>query len=307
MTTCLHKLRTLSFLTAAFATCCILLTACGDKSADKSPRGELKGEVSSFIFDGQLAKADSLLHDRLKNAPDSDSYYEALSIATSLDYYSARIDSLDAKAERVMRYVASKPESQRRSVFLFDAIQAKAASFSQYRFDPDSSLLYLKKGIDCARGIDDKESLLMAYSNMADAMKNIGKFDQSMEFYMLANSLADSIATDNNNRLAIYMGIASDYTAMRDFDNSRIWWDRAAQLMPYMGFNERFQYYNNRGNDYFYGKDYAGALKVYLALDSMLDEKPEYSWEKHFCDANLSDVYLKLGEHTKRLCGFARG
>lgn len=299
MTTCLHKLRTLSFLTAAFATCCILLTACGDKSADKSARGELKGEVSSFIFDGQLAKADSLLHDRLKNAPDSDSYYEALSIATSLDYYSARIDSLDAKAERVMRYVASKPESQRRSVFLFDAIQAKAASFSQYRFDPDSSLLYLKKGIDCARGIDDKESLLMAYSNMADAMKNIGKFDQSMEFYMLANSLADSIATDNNNRLAIYMGIASDYTAMRDFDNSRIWWDRAAQLMPYMGFNERFQYYNNRGNDYFYGKDYAGALKVYLALDSMLDEKPEYSWEKHFCDANLSDVYLKLGMNDK--------
>ena len=276
-----------------------LLAACTGSSPDKSPADRIKETVDSFVFAGDLARADSAFRVSLAQAPDSDSYYETLAIGTSLDYYNARLDSLDDKAGRIEAYAAANPGSERRDKALFNALQAKAASFVQYRFDSDSSIYYMERAIEVAGGIEDRHLLLLAYSNIGDALKNAGHFDRSMEYYIRGVALADSIGADRNARLPLYMGMAADFTSLRDFDNSAVWWDKAADMRDVMSFNDLFQYYNNRGNDYYYGKQYAKALDSYLELGKMLGDRPEYDWERHFCRANLSDVYLRLGMPEK--------
>lgn len=57
---------------------------------------------------------------------------------------------------------------------------------------------------------------------------------------------------------------------------------------------DRFNYLNSLGNDYFYQKDYPQALETFLRLDTFLLDYPDMEWERHFCQANLSDIYLKL-------------
>ena len=97
-----------------------LLAACTGSSPDKSPADRIKETVDSFVFAGDLARADSAFRVSLAQAPDSDSYYETLAIGTSLDYYNARLDSLDDKAGRIEAYAAANPGSERRDKALFN-------------------------------------------------------------------------------------------------------------------------------------------------------------------------------------------
>ena len=112
--------------------------------------------------------------------------------------------------------------------------------------------------------------------------------------YRQAIALADSIQTDTANYIPLYSGLAATYTTLRDFGQSKIWWDKCERLWNMMTVYDQFNYLNSRGNDYFYQKDYRQALDIFLRLDTFLQTHPDMEWEAHFCRANLSDVYLKL-------------
>lgn len=96
-----------------------------------------------------------------------------------------------------------------------------------------------------------------------------------------------------------YIGLASTYTELLDFDQSRRWWDRAAEYLPVMSADDRFHYLNNRGHDYFVQKKYPESLRLFLQLDTFLMDRPELEWERNFCRANMTDLYLHSGQDVK--------
>lgn len=284
---------------AAVAGCLAMLCSChGTAPAEGKPDG-IEKKIEDKVYAGDLAAADSLLAAGLAEAKDSDAYYRLLAVGLSIDYYGARLEGLDEKVGRIEAFTSSRKPSQARSLMMYKAMQAKGASFTQFRFNSDSSIYYMEKAIGFARNLDDRKNLLLAYSNTADALKNMGLFDRSMDYYMQAVSLADSIDVADDMRMTLYMGLAANYTGLRDFDNSAVWWDRTKKYWDVMGFIEKFNYLNNRGNDWFYQKKYKEALSLFLELDAFLGDSRQYDWERHFCRANLSDIYLKLGMPDK--------
>ena len=116
-----------------------------------------------------------------------------------------------------------------------------------------------------------------------------------------AIALADSIQADTASYIPLYSGLAATYTTLRDFEQSRIWWEKCGRLWPLMTVYDRFNYLNSLGNDYFYQKDYPQALETFLRLDTFLLDYPDMEWERHFCQANLSDIYLKLHQPEQAL------
>ena len=98
----------------------------------------------------------------------------------------------------------------------------------------------------------DEESRIMCYGNLADAYKQSGDFAMSAYYYRKAVFLADSIHAEPSDYIYLYFGLGSVYTNLEDFEQSGYWWDKASLLWDYMVKNDRFIYYNNRGNDYYY-------------------------------------------------------
>lgn len=46
-------------------------------------------------------------------------------------------------------------------------------------------------------------------------------------------------------------------------------------------------------------KKYPESLRLFLQLDSFLTDRPELEWERNFCRANLTDLYLHSGQDVK--------
>lgn len=229
-----------------------------------------------------------------RDARDSDEYYNFVVQDIVRHFYMAQPDSVLLTADSVLRYLSGKSFSQHRNSMMIKCMQAKGIYYTQYGFNADSMLFYQKEACRYAEVGDDEESRLLCYANLADAYKFGGDLSMSAMTYRQAISLADSIRVDSASYIPLYSGLAATYTTLYDFEQSKIWWDKCGRLWNLMTVYDRFNYLNSRGNDYFYQQDYSRALETFLRLDTFLLSHPDMVWERHFCEANLSDIYLKL-------------
>lgn len=229
-------------------------------------------------------------------ARDSDEYYNFVMHDIVLYYYTSQPDSMLASLNKSLDYLSRQTETQMRNKTKIKCLQSKGIYYTTYRPDLDSQLYYHTKSCELAEKYPVAEERLLCYNNLADAYRQAGKLAQSAAVYRKAIYTADSAHTLQENYVPLYEGLAATYTALNDFEQSKFWWDKSYALWEYMMTQERFNYLNNRGNDYYYRKDYRNALSIFMKLDTFLQLHPELTWEKYFCRANLSDVYLKLDQ-----------
>lgn len=227
-------------------------------------------------------------------ARDSDEYYNFVAQDIVRYFYTAQPDSMLLGTKCLSRYLSGKPFSEFRNNLMIKCMQVKGIYYTQLVFNADSMLFYQKEACRYAQMGTNEEAKLLCYANLADAYKFGGDLSMSAITYRQAIALADSIRADTVSYIPLYSGLAATYTTLRDFEQSRIWWDKCGRLWPLMTVYDRFNYLNSLGNDYFYQKDYSRALETFLRLDSFLLDYPDMEWERHFCKANLSDIYLKL-------------
>ena len=143
--------------------------------------------------------------------------------------------------------------------------------------------------------------LIVNLMNTADAHKQGGHYDESIDNYLKALSTADEYGQSDRLQVPVNLGIAAAYTAMGNFEESRRWWEKAGRMRSEMTRFDQFNYLNNRGSDYFLQRDYDASLRLFLELDSLLAAHPDMHFERMFCHINLSDVYIHLGK-----CDLAR-
>ena len=165
---------------------------------------------------------------------------------------------------------------------MIKCMQAKGLYYTQYAFHADSMLFYQKEACRYAERGGDENDRLLSYAKLADAYKFGGDRSMSAMTYRQAIALADSIQADTASYIPLYSGLAATYTTLRDFGQSKIWWDKCDRLWNLMTVYDRFNYLNSRGNDYFYQKDYRRALGTFLGSDTFLFAYPALGWEIHF-------------------------
>lgn len=232
-------------------------------------------------------------------AKDSDDYYDFVIYDIILSYYTAQPDSMFSNLNSITSYLSGQPATSRRNIMNIKCLQTKAVYYSQFNLNTDSLLYYNIQTCKIADQESNIEQRMLCYNNLADAYRQKGELAQSALYYKKAIFLADSTHATKEIYVPLYGGLAATYTALYDFEQSKIWLDKSLELWDYMMTYEKFNYLNNRGNDYYYQGDYKNCLNTFLQMDTFLTARPELEWEKHICHVNLSDTYLKLKQPQK--------
>lgn len=251
--------------------------------------------IDSLMRAGDYGRIKRIIEKGKTEASDSDTYFYYVSEEIGVDFYQNRADSMHTKARLLVSYLERVESTPFRDRLHGRALTAIGTFYSKFGLNPDSSLVYLERACDLASACDDRRQFVVALCNLGDANKQLGRLDRCIDLYHRAISLADSLGCDRFEYVPLYGGIAAAYTALHDFENSRRMWEETGKLWDVMLPVERFNYLNNTGNDYYLREDYPASLRQFRRLREFLEGKDEMEWERHFCDVNMTDVFLKLG------------
>lgn len=295
------KLNYLPMLIAALAALG-MFSSCHKADTAYSDYQLLGDRVSQQILAGRPDSAVPLVRSEIQRAiarGDSDHYYNAMLQLAVVDYYTARPAEMMDRLDSIESYLAKFPRTRGRMLLNGKMNTLRASYFMRFTFMPDSNIFYCRRALDFFADVKEPEMESDAYLNLAEAYRNNGMLDMAADCYGRAIQIADSAGFDDRIKAPRYVGIASVYTDLMDFDSSERWWRRAASTWGCMAPEDRFHYLNNRGHDYYMRHDYDESLKYFLRLDSLLADQPAMVWERNFGRVNLADVYLRLGSPDK--------
>lgn len=295
------KLRYLPLLLAALVALGAF-SACHKADTADSDYMLLGERVSQHIQAGQPDSAVPLVRREMERAAarsDSDHYYNAMLQLAVVDYYTARPAEMMGRLDSIEHYLAKFPRTRGRMLLNGKMNTLRASYFTRFTFMPDSNIFYYRRALDFFADVQEPEMESDAYLNLAGAYRNNGDLDMAADCYGRAIQIADSAEFDDRIKAPRYIGIASVYTDLMDFDSSDRWWQRAASTWGSMAPADRFHYLNNRGHNYYVRQDYGRSLEYFLRLDSLLADQPAMVWERNFGRVNLADVYLRLRQPDK--------
>lgn len=282
----------------------ILLTSCNfPRRKNKLTLTEYALQsVQDSMRQGRTGAAERIIGKELGEATDSNAYYLWLCMRAKRYFTEMKADSFLMLNNRTGDYLRRTPSSDfhTRHRLEVEWLVERGAFYASMAGIPDSAIFYNKKALERMDGLtNDIPYRIMALTNIADIYRQNGQPDLSADSYMQALNVADSAELHNDTYIIIYMGISSVYTAMGDFKESKIWWERTKSLMPYMTRNDKFFYYNTRGNDYYQQGLYKEARTCFENAETMLEGSAGAEWDIAFVRTNLADVYIKLGMGDK--------
>ena len=286
-----------SYFTALSASCS------GVEVDDVLPEQYRKGE--ELLKDGECQQARQLISDGMAQAKDSDEYYRYVALQAKYFFSLMQCDSFmqcNRQIENYLQRQTGKPTLQQQLLALECQMQHGVYEGKMVG-RMDSALAYNLKALEMSKQLPRQfyDYRLLILNNIADAYKQAGKYDQSVRYFRKALELGDSAGMSTATRVTLTIGIASAYAAMGSFEQSNDWWEQAAAMKDQMQPAERFSYLNNRGNDYYLQQQYTKSLECFLELDSIMAGDSNMLWERMFERANLSDVYIKLGQPERAL------
>ena len=271
-----------------------------DKDCKKTacmPPLYVQGEEA--LRQGRTEEAIGLSLQGKREASDSDEYYRFVVLDAKRYFCQMKADSMLYCQQRLSRYLSRQQSlNHQQKMLQVEAEMQIGVYMTKMAGQMDSALLHNQRALQLASAIGcGRSNRLILLANIADTYKQLGRYDKCIDYFNQALELADSMGGASiDTRITITQGIASAYSAMHSFEESRKWWEQAEQMMPQMKRDELFNYLNNRGNDYFLQAQYEESLKYFLRLDSLTGSNSDMLWEHMFGHCNLSGVLIKLGK-----------
>lgn len=260
---------------------------------DAYPEGA--SEVEDSLRVGNLEFATERVRELQRQVKDSDDLMAFVVLESVVDYYSARPDSLLRHTSIAIDWLHSRQSTPRRQSLLVKVLQARAGYFTQYDFNPDSCLHYQAAAYNTAVSMQNPTEEEQTAANLADTYKLRGDLELSSKYYHRALHLADSLGMARSEYVPVTCGLAAVYTALGNYEESARWWEYAGKYWDVMMTHEKFNYLNNTGNDLYLQKKYPESLEVFRKLHKFIIDNGLTEWERHFCEANLSDVMIRMG------------
>ena len=275
----------------------LVLCACQGSSGNQTDASIRSVEDS--LKRGRFESAMRIIAQQKAEAGDSDTYYRWLSAETNAWYTKMNVDSMLANSNRLHQYLvrSQQQDDPAKRRLWAEWYRTHGVIFSAVKGMPDSAVVYTRKCLDKVEGLTNAGELhLTAQTNLAFYYSQLGQYDMSVDGYMKALTLADSLGMGNEAHAALLLGISSVYTYMGDYQRSRYWWDRTQVLLPDMTKADQFIYYNDRGNDYYFQQQYNEAKACFAKAAALVRDDDAKQWDYYTSLTNLSEVYTCLSK-----------
>ena len=255
--------------------------------------------IEDSLKNGNNEAAKQIIAKRMSEAKDSDMYYRWLSVQNRVWYTEMNADSMTAVSNRIHNYLIRHQNQLNDTRRLIWAEWYKTSGVFQSAImgRPDSAVVYNEKAINMLQTLKEENELrLTAMTNQAYYYWMWGKYDKSVEGYIKAMELADSIGKSEADKVPLLLGISTVYTFMGDYERSNYWWSQCEKLLPGMIKSDQFIYYNDRGNDYYFQEKYKEALFCYKKAAKLTEVDDKKAWDYYTSLTNMGEVYVCLGE-----------
>lgn len=275
----------------------ISLNACQTSSQERLKEKILRVEDS--LKTGRYDVVMQMIADQMKTAADSDVYYRWVSEQNSVWYAQMNGDSMMANIERIHQYLQRHQEDEplQRRILRAEWLRGRGVLFSSVLGQNDSAVVFTKQALKVMEGIEGEEGIRLALlTNCAYYYQLLGQQDLSADYYLQALFASDSINVGDDTKAAIMLGICSAYTSMGDYANSKLWWEQTGELLPHMSTDDKFIYYNGRGNDYYFQQKYGEASDCFRQAASLVKDDKYKAWSYYTALVNLGEVFVCLGK-----------
>lgn len=275
-----------------------LIVACQRPSNTQKTEEELK--ALSCIDDSVEAlspHAFRMIEKGMKSAQDSLAYYEYYIRKAKVYELSTTPDSSVPIVANTIAFANRQPSSPRRNSLLAFAYNLKAVGLHNFRQNPDEVIRLYKEATVLLANSDAKDQLPKVCANLGDAYIFKSQLPEAAAWYRRALFLVDSLKLPSQENITLYLGLATIYLQLNDFDTSLKYYQQTEKYFSLMSVNMQAYYLNNYGNYYYYTGDYKASLQKFLTLKAFLEKhhKTE-TFDMYLCKLNLADVYLNLGD-----------
>jgi tetratricopeptide (TPR) repeat protein len=224
---------------------------------------------------------------------DSNEYYRFAYLYASACFRLTQFDTAYIMSDRILSFCKRQGKPKQ-----LDEITAMThnliGNYYINMFMPDSAETHYKMASTYFLSEKDYSSVINVYINIADASISKGDYPYGVHWYRKAMLLADSLKI-SDFYFPIYSGLGRAYLDLRDFEQSEHFYQSAEKTYNKQNFLDQYIYCNNRGNLYYFQKQYDKALPWFRkALD--LVTPGGYDFHIQLCGLNLADTYLRLGK-----------
>lgn len=254
----------------------------------------LQKEALDSIFSNNSCSR-NLLRKGMSEAADSFVYYKLMSIYSKACFATAQFDSVLYYNRLILRFCNNSPDTPPVHD-LFSAVYNMTGNVWGQRAYPDSAIACYKKAYEHCRQGHHLSYLPDICINLADGNIHIGEYADAAYYYRRALFLCDSLGLPDQNKYPIYYGLGQTYMELRDFDLSNYYYEMAGHYFSQMSPAERFTYLNNRGNHFYYKKDYGKASHYMKQALAVVAPYPQMVFEQNLCKANMGELYMLTGK-----------
>lgn len=238
-----------------------------------------------------LSFSRSLLHDAFDQVQDSMSYYRLMALYGKTFFVSSDFDSILHYNRPVKEYGRRAADTPRWNDVLSDVYNVEGNVWMQLNH-PDSAVIDYERAYAYRLKGERTHLLPDICMNLADAHLHRGDLAHTASYYRKALFICDSLHLDEHAMFPIYCGLGQTYMELRDFDLSNHYYELAGQFFDKMTVGEKWIYLNNRGNHYYYKKDYQESLVYMRKAADMIANYPQMVFESNLSKVNLGDLYL---------------
>ena len=249
---------------------------------------EVRAQDSLF---SNLPYSRSLLRNALHQTQDSMTYYRLMALYGKTFFVSSDFDSILYYNRPVKEYDKRATACPRWNDVLSDVYNIEGNVWMQLN-QPDSAVAYYEKSYAYRLKGDKAHLLSDICMNLADAHLHRGELAHTASYYRKALFICDSLHLSEHAKFPVYCGLGQTYMDLRDFDLSNHYYELAGQFFDEMTVSEKWVYLNNRGNHYYYKKDYQEALVYMRQAADMIANYPQKVFESNLSKVNLGDLYL---------------
>lgn len=290
---CIKRNLLYSFYMTLSLSTLLILGSCSDKNSLENKQEQ---RVDSLIGAGRdslfsdIPAAKKYLQEAMNRTKDSMKYYDAFEAYSSIYYLENKYDSGLLMKQKTLAFLEKQPKATRRQELMASVYNSIGVYYAQMN-KPDSAIIFLQKSLQCTPTIESKPDL---YINLSDQYKFKGDLPTATYYLRLGLAVSDSFDLDKF-KFPIYLGLGDIYLGLRDFKRADEYYLRAEKDYPNRKFNEKVIFSNNRGNYYYYKKEYRKSLACFKRAEKDL-ESTNYDFFKNMVYGNISDVYLNLNQ-----------
>ncbi|OCW95510.1 hypothetical protein A9168_02285 [Macellibacteroides sp. HH-ZS] len=274
----------------------ILLTSCSDQKTNHPSTDPLGSQLRQAL-DSLSRNRDytfTQLHHSLTHANDSITYYTVLNAYAQAYFNIHNFDSAYHLSNKILTYCNNQPPSE--PIYrLKSAANNYLGNYFIQEGRLDSSILHYQKALEYTYQAENKEKLPDLYINLADAYIHISDYAMGAACYRKALQVSDSLKQNDTAEFPIYFGLGQVYMELRDFETSDTYFKLAEKQFGNRTLPEQFTFSNNRGDYYYYKKEYANALIWFKKALALIDNKG-YDFYTNLSRLNLGDTYHNLDQ-----------